>query len=118
MLGRILKKMQMQVCEAVLILPAFMALRLSSLLLRLLIARPILLPAQAIFLPQEPEKPHPMRNLKLLACAVSSVPGENKEFLDQLEMFFGKDGERVPEISTKLTLRSGKISVSTETLVL
>ena len=116
--GRVLKKIQTQRCEAVLIIPVFMALRLSAPLLHLLIARPILLPAQAIYLPQDPGRSHPMRNLRFLACAVSSYPGRNKAFLAKLEISSERVGERALKPNTTLTLRSGRISVTTETLIL
>ena len=72
----------------------------------------------AIYLPQDPGRPQPMRNLKFLACAVLSYSGRNREFLAKLEISPERVGERALKSNTTLTLRSGRISVTTETLIL
>ena len=59
-LGKVMKKMLREKVEAVLILPLFMAQRLSSLLTLLLVRNPICIPHQALFLHQEMGKSHRM----------------------------------------------------------
>ena len=99
--------------------PSFLARRLSSLLCRLLVRNPIWIPHHALFLPHNLEEIHPMGDrLNLLACAVSSLHGENKVYLDQLEISSAIVGSPVPRHNTSLILRSGKFFVPIERLVL
>ena len=119
LLGRVLKKMLREQVEAILILPFFMAKRLSALLCRLLIRNPFWIPHQALFLPHSLKEIHPMGDrLNLLACAVSSLHGKNKVFLDQLGSYSVGVGRTVPRRSTSLILRSGRLSVPIERLIL
>ena len=118
LLGKVMKKMLREEVEAVLVLPMFMAWRLSSLLFQLLVEKPILLPHQAIFLHQQIGKVHPMGDkLQLLACAMSSLPGKNEAFLSKLEKFSAKAGNLVLEHSTSLILRNGNYTVVIEELI-
>ena len=117
LLGKILKKIVMERVEAVLILPLFMAKRLSSLLIQVLVQNPILVPYQALFLHQEMNRVHPLgSSLRLLACAISSIPGKNKAFLNLLEESSIRAGSPAPQPSTGLTLRNGRFFVSIEDL--
>ena len=112
LLGKVMKKMIKEEVEAVLILPMFMAWRLSSLLFQLLVEKPILIPHQALFLHQELGKLHPMGDkLRLLACAVSSLPGKNEAFLSQLDRSSVGVGSPVQGHNTGLTLRNGSYFV-------
>ena len=119
LLGLVMKKILKEEAEAVLILPMFMAWRLSSLLFQILVERPILIPQSALFLHQDLYRTHPMGDkLRLLACAVSSLPGKNEAFLSLLEKSSAGVGRPVPEHNINPTLQNGNFIVQIDRLTL
>ena len=111
-LGKILKRISLEKVQAVIIMPFNIANKLASQVIRLLIDYPFLLPYQSLYLPQDLSITHPLgTKLRLIACSLSSLPGKNREFLNQLETSYHIVGDRALRHNTNLSLRNGNFSV-------
>ena len=94
-----------------------LARRFVNLLMGLLVARPLLIPYRAIFLPYKEQELHPLgKKLQLLVCSVSNHHGKNSAFLRQQRKFLDRVGRKGHKNSTRRILRDGHNSVNIEIL--
>ena len=119
LVGRVLQKIVRENVEAVIVLTLPLARRFASLLMGILVARPLLIPSEAIFLPYREQELHPLgKKLQLLACSVSSLHGKNTAFLKQQKRYLDRVGRKVHRNSTRHILRDGHSFVNIERLTL
>ena len=85
-------------------------------LLRLIIADPLILPRNAIYMPQHPEMT-PKISVSLVCMLISSSHSKRKEYQAGLQKFVTPHGRMTPQTSLGLTLSGGMTFVVNEKLV-
>jgi hypothetical protein len=115
--GRILQKIQEDVCEALVIVPMWPTAVWYSLLPSLLIDIPLLLPQMNRLLTRG-EVLHPLRSqLRLLACRLSGDLSKVAKFHQELKATSWEHGDKAPRNSTEFTCAPGKGFVINGTLI-
>ena len=87
LIAPVLQKIQMDLSEEIIVVSQWIAQSWYSLLARILIEKPLLLPQRdsILYLPFNQAKRHPFgKNLKLMSCLLLGRPSKIKEFHSQL----------------------------------
>lgn len=92
LLGTVLQKLQLEQATALVILPLWPTRPWFSRALEMLIAEPILLPKNVLYLPQNPDKQHHLQ-MTLAAMKVSGQLSKVKDFQQMLPKFWNIPGE-------------------------
>ena len=111
-------KISLEVVEAVLVVPVWPTQSWFPKLMSMLIAVPLLLPKNVIYLPFNKATVHKQhKNLHLLACHISGTVSDAKEFRRSLSELCLLPGENPPSFNMKYILKSGYISVVRNKLI-
>ena len=102
----VLQKLREEKASLLAILPLWRTQPWFAEALRLLQGAPRLLPRKCLYLPQEPQRAHPIKNLQLAVWPLSGNPSAGREFRKGLQTFYSKPGTR------KLLRHMGGISKS------
>ena len=111
LIAPVLQKIQDDHAEVTIVVPQWTAHPWYSLLVKMLIDRPILLPQDEniLYLPFNQNKSHPLgTKLKLMACRLSDHPSRIEEFHNQLRSSYSTPGETVLKNNIELIGKNGK----------
>ena len=112
-IGRLLRKVECDQAEVLLVAPLWPTQVWFPLLLSLLVAPPVLLPLGCLSLPQDLEANHPMgERLHLAGMIISGNPLRRMEFRQGLRHFYVGLGDMVQRCSTEGISIGGSIFVS------
>jgi hypothetical protein len=109
LIGRVLQKMEEEEATLILVIPLWPNRPWFPRILQRLVDHPVLLPGRCIFLPQEPEKNHPLRTMKLAACKLSGRPSLWRDFRRRLPPSYSSHGEGALKNSTTSISRDGNV---------
>ena len=117
-IGRVLKKIQVDKATLLIILPLWPTQPWFPTALQLLVAEPVLLPRECVFLPQDPALTHPLSNkLRLAAMVLSGDLLKIRDFRRNLQNFYLNHGEVVHNNNMGLISRDGCHFVSRGVLI-
>lgn len=111
LISRVLQKIRTDTARGIIVVPYWPTQAFFPLLLRLLVANPVLLSARKhlLTLPGYPEMQHPMnKKLRILICKVSGKDIENKAFQNKLPKLSWQLGGQTQNEFITHTLKSGK----------
>jgi hypothetical protein len=113
LINKILQKLEEDHGEAVLVAPIWPTQTWWPSLLRMITGTCYKLPnpQKILYLPQKPDKIHPLKKMKLGVFPISGRPWQTKESTDQLETSSLNHGDSAQRSSTTRTSHSGWISV-------
>lgn len=114
----VLQKIQIDLTEAILIIPMWTTQVWFSTILQLIIDYPRLLPKGCIYLPHSPEMMHSLQDtLQLVAMRVSGKAWKSSRFRNRLPALFYQAGDILQENNTPLILKNGKSFVTRGKLI-
>ena len=117
-IGRVLKKIQEDKATLLVVLPLWPTQTWFPTALQLLVAEPVLLPRECVFLPQSPALVHPMADkLRLAAMVLSGDLLKVREFHLKLRSFSLDHGEMAQNNNMGLISRDGCHFVSRGVLI-
>ena len=111
MILHVLRKATTDRATGVLICPIWATQSWYPLLMRMLIAKPLILPLDVLHLPFKEGSRHPKRDLRLMACHISGNSTSTKDFLMTQSMSSAHLGGNQHQNNTKSILKSGFLSV-------
>ncbi len=118
LMARILQKLDLEEGTALVIAPMWPSQTWFSQALQMLIAPPVLLPKDCLWLPQRPGHRHPLhQKLTLMAMKLSGKPSLTKGFRQRLPSFSSSHGELGQETNIGVTTNSGCRFVSGNRLI-
>ena len=93
LLSSVLQKLEAEQAQAVVICPMWTTQAWFPKLLKLLVDNPVILPKQALIMPQDPQRKHPLQSkLRLMACKLSGIASQTEEYRQQLPTLFCHHG--------------------------
>jgi ribonuclease HI len=109
LLGQCLQKIQKENARAIIIAPVWPTQPWFAVLMKLIVRNPVILPHQnLLYLPHQNEVQHPLqKTLIMMACLVSGIPSENKDFLEQLPASSCRPGNTQQNASMAAILKNG-----------
>ena len=108
LITQILHKLDAEGGEMLLVMPVWPTKPWYPMVAQRLVARPILLPRTAMYLPQQPELKHRLqRTLRLVACRLSGVNTRWKDYQKRLFHSSSVHGEMVRNANTRCTCDDG-----------
>lgn len=115
---RCLHKVLKERTDALLIAPLWATQPWFSLMSSLLVAVPVILPKdRSLYLPNQPQKKHPLRQLRLIACKLSGDPAKQDSFRTKLLTSSVTHGGRAPRNSMALSFKNGHNLLVQDTLI-
>ena len=111
LIGRVLKKLKEDQGQAILVIPYWPTQHWLPMMLQMLAHSPILLPKKKtlLSLPFAPNKVHPLsKNLMLMACRLSGIPSEVKNFQQKLKILSSRHGDHQQGNNMVHILKDGK----------
>ena len=116
LIGRVLRKIELEHCEGIVVVPYWTTQPWYSKLTRMLIDCPFLLPRKDL-LSHPTLAEHSLPKMDLIACRVSGVAYKSRDFLHKLHMSSCPHGEAPPSSSTGRTFGTGKHTVVKNTWI-
>ena len=105
---QVLEKLEREGGAMILVIPTWPTKPWFPMIGRLLAAAPIRLPRQALYLPQLPQKVHPLEDrLRLLACPLYGTSMNLRDSHLSLSTFWSPPGGRGPRFNTRCICGSG-----------
>ena len=111
-LGRALRKLRLERGTAIVVLPLWPSQTWFPAALNMATRPPVILPARALTLPQDPELQHPLKKLVLAAMTLSGDTSEAKRYRSTLPSSSPTRGGREPYSTTGTISRGGCSFVS------
>lgn len=109
LINKCLQQLRIDGTDALMIFPLWPTQPWFATLTQMMISMPVLLPKdKLVYMPNDPQRSHPLPHLRLCACRLSGDPKKPQAFLNKLSTSFATHGAKGPKNNMVLHFRNGR----------